>query len=62
MATATDFSLSDFTNSNAFLTSALNSNYLDFTSGLILLENFGIFCALWKYNPSTCFNDLPWQS
>ena len=45
MATTTDFSISDFTNSNAFLTSALNGNDLDFTSGLILLENFEIYCA-----------------
>ena len=45
MATTTDFSISDFTNSNAFLTSALNGNDLDFRSGLILLENFEIYCA-----------------
>ena len=45
MATTTDFSISDFTNSNAFLTSALNGNDLDFTSELILLENFEIYCA-----------------
>ena len=36
MATTTDFSISDFTNSNAFLASVLNGNDLDFTSGLIL--------------------------
>ena len=44
-ATTTGCSISNFTNSNAFLASVLNGNDLDFTSGLILLENFGIHCA-----------------
>ena len=45
MATTTDFSIFDFTNSNAFLASVLNGNDLDFTNGVILSENFGIHCV-----------------
>ena len=45
MATTTDFFISEFTNSNAFLASVLNGNDLDFTNGLIVSENFGIHCA-----------------
>ena len=45
MATTAYFSISDFTNSNAFLASALNGNDLDLTKGLILSENFEIHCA-----------------
>ena len=59
MATTTDFSISDFTNSNAFLASVINGNDLDFTSGLILSKNFGIHCAQWENSPSTRFNDWP---